>query len=476
MPGLLLSSCNGSIRSNIITGHTDGIHLANSSPGVGGNLIYNNYLHGIYIGTGSLPDLTARLGGSPPMWYAVSGYNHIYNNGGWELPATMDNDGSEIYLNYSNLYITDGCNRIVDNRLPDNNMRPPLVNTQLLMNGIGADPFEIYAEGNFWDEHQLYSLEDRFGNLTIYYEPALSEPCPEPDGSGDEMIMYSYNGQPVDTIYSVQRTVGNLSNTELLYAEAEEKFITADSNGAEAIYNQILLESEPLETKLPAYQRLFQIGQLTFRPASYFNNLYSIYNSTSQSTNDILIKKMFRQLGSLSLIGNIEYLPAIMEFDEIVQQNPNSEEAIYAEIDALTTALLLNQEDTTLHKSAAGKYLAKSKGGSFSRIDELLRKNVGVNNEKTEEEQIPVKYNLYQNYPNPFNPSTTIKFDLPTDGVVELGVYDILGRKISTLINEYRNAGSYEQNFNASSLASGIYLYRIKVNDFVSAKKMILVK
>ncbi|MBS4035510.1 MAG: T9SS type A sorting domain-containing protein [Ignavibacterium sp.] len=97
-------------------------------------------------------------------------------------------------------------------------------------------------------------------------------------------------------------------------------------------------------------------------------------------------------------------------------------------------------------------------------------------NTSNEQKVIPEEYHLYQNSPNPFNPATTIKFDLPKDGIVELSIYDILGRKITTLINEYRSAGSYEQSFNASSLASGIYLYRIKVNDFVSAKKMILAK
>jgi hypothetical protein len=111
----------------------------------------------------------------------------------------------------------------------------------------------------------------------------------------------------------------------------------------------------------------------------------------------------------------------------------------------------------------------------------IHRKNIQFSiNTSNEQKVIPEEYHLYQNYPNPFNPATIIKFDLPKDGVVELGVYDILGRKITTLINEYGNAGSYEQSFNASSaaggLASGIYLYRIKVNDFLSAKKMILVK
>ena len=83
---------------------------------------------------------------------------------------------------------------------------------------------------------------------------------------------------------------------------------------------------------------------------------------------------------------------------------------------------------------------------------------------------------MYQNYPNPFNPVTTIKFDLPNDGLVQLEIFDILGRRISTLVDEYRTAGSYEQVFNASSLASGVYVYKLQAGDFITSKKMVLLK
>jgi hypothetical protein len=85
-------------------------------------------------------------------------------------------------------------------------------------------------------------------------------------------------------------------------------------------------------------------------------------------------------------------------------------------------------------------------------------------------------YALSQNYPNPFNPNTTIKFEIPEDGLVTLKIYDVLGAEVATLVNEEKSVGRYEVNFNASSLASGVYLYRIQVNDFVNIKKMILMK
>ncbi len=89
---------------------------------------------------------------------------------------------------------------------------------------------------------------------------------------------------------------------------------------------------------------------------------------------------------------------------------------------------------------------------------------------------IPDRYFLSQNYPNPFNPSTTIDFELPSDGKVSLIIYDISGREIEKLLNESRTAGYYSVNFNASNLASGIYFYMITVNEFRLTKKMVVVK
>jgi len=86
------------------------------------------------------------------------------------------------------------------------------------------------------------------------------------------------------------------------------------------------------------------------------------------------------------------------------------------------------------------------------------------------------EYKLSQNYPNPFNPSTIIKYQIPAGGNVTLRIYDILGREIKTLVNKYQQSGTYEITFNAVNLSSGIYFYQIRTNNFISTKKMILIK
>jgi hypothetical protein len=93
-----------------------------------------------------------------------------------------------------------------------------------------------------------------------------------------------------------------------------------------------------------------------------------------------------------------------------------------------------------------------------------------------EDNQIPTNYVLGQNYPNPFNPSTTISFSLPEETFVKLEVYNSIGEKISTLASENLIAGNYKYDWNAKSLPSGIYLYRLQTDSFTESKKMILMK
>lgn len=98
---------------------------------------------------------------------------------------------------------------------------------------------------------------------------------------------------------------------------------------------------------------------------------------------------------------------------------------------------------------------------------------VGVESETTE---FPKDYILKQNYPNPFNPSTTIEYELKQRGFVRLSVYDLSGKEIEQLVNENKPVGNYKAKFTGNSLPSGVYFYRLEINNFVETKRMILVK
>ncbi len=90
--------------------------------------------------------------------------------------------------------------------------------------------------------------------------------------------------------------------------------------------------------------------------------------------------------------------------------------------------------------------------------------------------KIPVEYSLSQNYPNPFNPSTNINISIPKRSKVELNIFNALGQKVFTILNEEKEAGSYKVTFNAASLPSGVYFYRISAGEFNQTKKLILLK
>ncbi|MFI5144402.1 MAG: T9SS type A sorting domain-containing protein [Ignavibacteria bacterium] len=91
-------------------------------------------------------------------------------------------------------------------------------------------------------------------------------------------------------------------------------------------------------------------------------------------------------------------------------------------------------------------------------------------------QDIPKDFALHQNFPNPFNPTTMITFDLPRSQDVSIEVYDVNGKLVKTIMREFKPAGSYQINFNASSLTSGVYFYKLTTTSFVDTKKMILVK
>lgn len=95
-------------------------------------------------------------------------------------------------------------------------------------------------------------------------------------------------------------------------------------------------------------------------------------------------------------------------------------------------------------------------------------------------EQLPVVFSLEQNFPNPFNPTTTIKYSIPAElhnGImVQLKVYDILGREVATLVNKKQNAGFYNVQFDASNLSTGVYVYRLQAGNYIASKKLLLLK
>lgn len=160
-----------------------------------------------------------------------------------------------------------------------------------------------------------------------------------------------------------------------------------------------------------------------------------------------------------------------------VSQNPNFTTTVINTGGLATSQLnvvvsLLNNT-TYFWRATAANGLGISPNSSIRFFTTSL---VGIINTQ----EIPLRFNLYQNFPNPFNPVTKIRFDLPAnsnpDASLKLSVYDISGKLVSELLNTTYAAGEWEVDFNASSLASGTYFYKIEAGDYNAINKMILVK
>ncbi len=146
-----------------------------------------------------------------------------------------------------------------------------------------------------------------------------------------------------------------------------------------------------------------------------------------------------------------------------------------------------------LYPNMRNSYFFNSKEFIFTLNNQGLYLNVNsstgnitaINQLKQNQQSIPLHYELFQNYPNPFNPSTTIKYQIPNSGFVTLKVYDLLGREAATLVNEEQTAGEHsvqfstnnnQQTTNHKRLSSGVYVYKLSVNGYSTAKKLLLLK
>jgi hypothetical protein len=201
----------------------------------------------------------------------------------------------------------------------------------------------------------------------------------------------------------------------------------------------------------------------------FFSNLYYVLNHeladsvlTEQDQVNFKVELVKAQSGDV--VGS---------FDNITYNKNNLEK--YASIHYLvnTSGIQAGEYYLRLVTTVAGE--ARYNLSNIQR-DEFDLNKLHYVNVSFKGETIPITYELSQNYPNPFNPTTTIRFQIPKDGIVTLKVYDILGAEVATLVNEEMVAGKHEVNFNASSLASGVYIYRLSVNDFINVKKMVLLK
>ena len=200
------------------------------------------------------------------------------------------------------------------------------------------------------------------------------------------------------------------------------------------------------------------------------------------------------------VFAELNVLPLKVEFDSTIINEFSSEQIYIANsgsaqlnIDSITISdsrFTLNTNNFSIQPYSYNKVLLQFNPDSIKNYyaslnvysnagaKEIVVTGIGKDNAVNVEDEFvtPIAFTLEQNYPNPFNPSTTISWQSPVSSHQTLKIYDVLGNEVAILVNEYRPAGSYEVNFDASNLSSGIYFYELRSGSYLEIKKMTLLK
>ena len=194
-----------------------------------------------------------------------------------------------------------------------------------------------------------------------------------------------------------------------------------------------------------------------------------IANSSLWDSND-QCKPAFYAVADVGI--NYNMLDSLIAFADSLNEEDYTPQSWSDFIEALTSGVNAIEQNYTNSISAADA-LGEAKDNLQAAIDGLVLITTDVDDIASKS---PKVFLLNQNYPNPFNPTTQISYSIPQNGYISLKVYDLLGMEIATLFEGILLAGNYVVSFDGSEIASGIYLYRLKANNFIETKKLILLK
>jgi len=450
--GIYLShSSEGYITNNLMNLNSDygneyiesysAIFLYNSSPYILGNHIYSNYKNGILLANNSFPiiqesNLLSQNGPLTSTVYPI-----------WNTAEICCRDICMPYINY-------GHNDIIDTREEEGYV---IIHT-------GEIEEKIDISGNYWGGNSpegKYYPEDYFTFEDWDDEPNVTS---EPSGGDTE---------------------------ELLFIEGQSAEIQNDFNTAKIKYNQIISDyPDSLETTYALPRLLI----CEIKLGGDLTQLANFYTTLSQTFNDPSVSKISLNLSRRCEVQQMLFNDAIVGYEQIVNSPSSLADSIYAIIDIGDIYIL--QNELSINGS-----LPKLSTASLPDLIELQPANTKVFEEKKQElfsllfstskniknNLIPKVFSLKQNYPNPFNPITTIEYQLPKVSKVKLEIFNILGQKVKTLIDEQKEAAIYQLKWDGLNdygrqVSTGIYFYHFSAealdgsNNIFKTKKMLLIR
>jgi|GEM_PF-967661 len=423
-------------NNNIHKNAENGISLSNSFPLIQGNIITRNST-GIYCEDNSGP-LLCNL-------YDVGLNNILENDNGlysYDSSPLLGSEASEFY----------GYNAVVGYKGAENEV--------FAMGGS-----YIIGENCWWGEYppeKSHFYKDSTSSFD--YDPALDY---NPVGGSSKVKQEE--DVTIDPESNIQRTEGNPGlTTKDKYASAIKKFVTGDKITAAGLLREIISEEPDSAVSLASIRLLMRIAENETEKDSLTRYLSATANSNENK--EIAVYSRLR----MAEISGGDYISTL---NMLLSSYPGTNYKLYIKYKKF--GYYLNEKGD---KENAGRILSEmTMEYPEHRLTREARKRMGTiitmtkgNSEKTKGEELT--YKLENNYPNPFNPETVIRYQIPVNSKVTLGIYDILGREVARLVDKEQEAGKHEVRFNGSRFSSGVYIYRIITPDYTLSKKLILVK
>ena len=340
--------------------------------------------------------------------------------------------------------------------------------------GFAARGGNLMARYNWWGQYPLNQSKfyvDGSSSLDNSYPETSSGGCPL---SGGVILAAPTSLSSVSGISS--SALADTDPASVIRLALENKF-RGNYTEATSLCRKLLKDNKAAFFHKQALAILFNIFQAT-GDKSVADDLAGFASSKGDlgTTASLLLASAYAGMGRISDAETVA--------DNLKLANPNSE----TEKQALLTLASLSAFDPAYkNKSEAAINELVSKYGSS--VDKGLIAALGVSVDNNSPKAVnkfssstqgssntdSLTYQL-DNYPNPFNPTTIIHYTIPKSGLVTLKIYDLLGREVKTLVNEYQNKGRYDVTFNAENLASGIYIYQLRSGSFIANKKLLLMK
>lgn len=532
--GIYAYSSGGFYSCNNITNYSSGMKLNNSSPFIYNNDIYNNGV-GLYLENASIPFLSPAF--SPIGTLYTGGYNRIFNNLNEEIYCANSNifiPTSLPLLDYGHNSIYDQNSDCLldlgmvgyyptythymrdnywgggspENRLCGSNVEfvfEPYLQGEPEPPGLCLAVMELSDNSSMSPQTLLLGsaiiddYNNNSGSAIVKYKD-LIDPANNAQYSflALSKIFYSVSRDQNPDFYALENYYSSLSalhSLDTLFSRRSSSNSTLSDveqpSYPEAIGEYQSVIENPINETERHYAYIDQLRTFRLMLDSLLNGLdngamnsgindFQLKNAADRILNQKVLDKGLKDSKSETTKKNYNKNAEYNSFVSTVTENDKNTQLSKIrkslDLENISFANLSNNERIKILNNLIVYKLFEISILSDSHNNRPLDRMSYQKKSKTTTNNLPVVFKLYQNYPNPFNPISRIKYDIPKQSQVQIKIFDILGREVTTLINDLKEPGFHEISFDGSNYSSGVYFYRIEAGSFTEVKKMVLLK